>query len=225
MHFEQQSPRVSALDIHEWIYETLRIPEQEVRMTQIEGAKRQVYIKMSTTEYAKEIIQTTEGNVTYKHDNGEMSIIRLELAGMETRRIRMADLPPEVPDNSISRALAQYGEVLNIQHETWSNIYRYKVPNGIRTALTSINKHVPSRTMIGGHRVTITNEGQPPTCFGCNGADHQLQQCPNRKQKISQKARTTNTWADIVQKGPPSTDKTEHPKERREERKKTTETE
>ena len=122
---------MSALDIHEWIYETLRIPEQEVRMTQIEGAKRQVYIKMSTTEYAKEIIQTTEGNVTYKHDNGEMSIIRLELAGMGTRRIRIADLPPEVPDNSISRALAQYCEVLNIHHETWSNIYRYKVPNEI----------------------------------------------------------------------------------------------
>ena len=152
--FEQQSPRVCALDIHEWIYETLRVPEQEVRMIQIEGAKRHVYIKLNTTEYAKEIIQTTEGNVTYKHDNGEMSIIRLELAGMGTRRIRIADLPPEVPDNSISRALAQYGEVLNIHHETWSNIYRYKVPNGIRTALTSIKKHVPSRIIIGGHRVT-----------------------------------------------------------------------
>ena len=57
--FEQQSPRVCALDIHEWIYETLRVPEQEVRMIQIEGAKRHVYIKLNTTEYAKEIIQTT----------------------------------------------------------------------------------------------------------------------------------------------------------------------
>jgi hypothetical protein len=62
--FEKQSPRVSALDIHEWIYESLRMPEQEVRMIQIEGAKRQVYIKLSTKEYAKEIIKTTEGNVT-----------------------------------------------------------------------------------------------------------------------------------------------------------------
>ena len=141
--FEKQSPRISALDIHEWIYETLRIPEQEVRMIQIEGTRRQVYIKLSTNDYAKEIVKNT-GQVTYKHDNGEISIVRIDFAGMGTRRIRIADLPPEVTDQTISRALTPYGEVLNINHETWSNIYRYKVPNGIRTALTSIRKHVPS---------------------------------------------------------------------------------
>ena len=56
--FEQQSPRISALDIHEWIYESLRIPEQEVSMIQIEGTRRQVYIKLSTNDYAKEIVKT-----------------------------------------------------------------------------------------------------------------------------------------------------------------------
>jgi len=111
--------------------------------------------------------------------------------------------------------LTPYGEVLNIHHETWSNIYRYKVPNGIRNALTSIKKHVPSRIFIGGHRATITYEGQPPTCFGCNGADHQYQQCPNRKQRATQKKRTTSTWADIVQKGHSNPKTTVHTKEKR----------
>jgi len=100
--FEQQSPRVCVLDIHEWIYETLRTPEPEVRMIQIEGARRHVYIKLSTNDYMKEIMKTTEGQVTYKHDNGEISIVRIEFAGMGTRRIRIADLPPEVTDQTIT---------------------------------------------------------------------------------------------------------------------------
>jgi len=96
--FEQKSPRISALEIHEWIYDTLRIPETEVRMIQIEGARRHVYIKLSTNDYAKEIVKNTAGKVTYKHDNGEISIVRIDFAGMETRKIRIADLPPEVTD-------------------------------------------------------------------------------------------------------------------------------
>ena len=111
--FEQQSPRISALDIHEWIYDTLRIPEQEVRMIQIEGTRRQVYTKLSTNEYAKEIVKNTEGQVTYKQGNGEISIERIDFARMRTRRIRIADLLPDVTDQIISRALTPYGEVLN----------------------------------------------------------------------------------------------------------------
>jgi len=199
--FEQQSPRVSALDIHEWIFDTLRRPEAEVRLIQIEGARRHVYIKLSTQEYAKEIVTRTEGRETYKHENGVMSTVQIDYAGMGTRKIRIADLPPEMPDYAIRNALTPYGEVMSINHETWSHIYRYKVPNGIRTALTSIKKHIPSRLQIGGHRATITYEGQPPTCFGCNGADHQYQTCPKRKQRTPQKERTQTTWAELVQQG------------------------
>ena len=38
--FERDSPRISALDIHDWIFEKLAIPETEVRMIQIDGIKR-----------------------------------------------------------------------------------------------------------------------------------------------------------------------------------------
>ena len=81
--------------------------------------------------------------MTYKHDNCEVSTVRIEF-----------DLPPEVTDQAISRALTSYGEVLDIRHEMWSNIY--KVPNGIRTALTTLKKHIPSRMIIAGHRATRT---------------------------------------------------------------------
>jgi len=80
--------------------------------------------------------------MTYKHENGEISTVRIEFAWMGTRKIRIAGLPPAVTDQAISRAFSSYGKVLYIRHETWSNMYRYKVPNGIRTALTSIKRHL-----------------------------------------------------------------------------------
>ena len=45
--FALTSPRISAYDIHEWIFEQLHIPEQVLKMIQIEGTKRHVYLKLS----------------------------------------------------------------------------------------------------------------------------------------------------------------------------------
>jgi hypothetical protein len=42
--FDQRSPRVSAFDIHEWIYEIVHLQEYEVVMVQIDGLRRHVYI-------------------------------------------------------------------------------------------------------------------------------------------------------------------------------------
>ena len=55
--FDPGSPRISAREIHEWIHAVLRIPEQKVNMIQIDGTKRQVYIKMIDIEGVKDIIQ------------------------------------------------------------------------------------------------------------------------------------------------------------------------
>ena len=45
--FDPSSPKISDYDIHEWIFEQLHIPEQLVRMIQIDGTKRHVYVKLS----------------------------------------------------------------------------------------------------------------------------------------------------------------------------------
>jgi hypothetical protein len=57
--FDPQSPRISAYEIHEWIYETLCLRESEVNMIQIDGLKRHVYIKVSDSARMQELLTST----------------------------------------------------------------------------------------------------------------------------------------------------------------------
>jgi hypothetical protein len=41
-------------------------------------------------------------------------MVQVELAGIGVRHIRLANLPPEVPDRTIYEALAQYGEAKDV---------------------------------------------------------------------------------------------------------------
>ena len=57
--FDPSSPRIMAHDIHEWIYATLRLPEQKVTMIQIDGIKRQVFIKLLDNESVHALLSET----------------------------------------------------------------------------------------------------------------------------------------------------------------------
>jgi hypothetical protein len=201
--FDTNSPRISALQIHDWIYESLKLPTDIVRMIQIDGPKSRVFIKLDKNEQALDLLQATGGQMEYTHENGESSTVHLELAGIGIRRIRVENLHPDIPDRLIRDKFAEYGEVKTITEEAWSKVYRYQVANGIRTATTCLKKHVPSHLVIGWNTVLNTYEGQPPTCYGCNAGNHLHSECPNRRQ-MQQRPRTLDrsTWAELLQQVP-----------------------
>ena len=122
--FDPGSPGISALEIHERVRAVLRIPEQKVNVIQIDGTKQQVYIKMTDIEGVQDIIQGTGGQAEYKHTNGEISSVSVNMAGMGTRKIRIANLPPEVAEDKLRASFAQYGKILSVKEETWARTYR-----------------------------------------------------------------------------------------------------
>jgi hypothetical protein len=84
------------------------------------------------------------------------------------RRMRIANLPPEVSDRTLRVAMGRYGEVRDIQEENWSRAYRYPVTNGIRIAMLNLVQHIPSHIVVAGHR-------QPTTRYNNNNNNNKVQ--------------------------------------------------
>jgi hypothetical protein len=161
--FDPTSPRLTAFDIHEWIHSQLKVSENSVTMIQVDGIRRQILIKFTDLHFVNDIINATNGETIYKHTTGEIFPVRLMIAGMGTKRIRLANLPPELPTMVIRSALSQYGDVLSIHDETWAKHYRYTVSNGVRIAMMTLKKHIPSHITVAGYRALTSYVGQPQT--------------------------------------------------------------
>lgn len=76
----------------------------KLQFVQIDGPRRHVYIKFVDSNRKQNVLQTTNGQAEYRQDTGEISTVRIEVAGMGTRRVRIANLPPEVPGNIVQRS-------------------------------------------------------------------------------------------------------------------------
>lgn len=166
-------------------------------MVQVDGPKSQVYIKFRDNNRLQDVLHLTEGQVDYRHTNGKISIVRLNTDLLGMRKIRIANLHPEVPNVVIRKVLSRYGDVKELQADTWSRQYRYSVANVIRLVTITLAKHISSHTMVAGKRVLVSYEGQSITCCGCNDTGHLHRACPMRR-KTEEKAPATHatTWAD-----------------------------
>jgi len=150
-------------------------------MIQIDGIKRHVFLKFVDDIYIQNILQSTNGSADYRHVTGEISIVRLDVDGMGMRRIRFANLPPDLTESSIPAALASYGEIVSIQDEIWPKAYRYNVAKGVKVIMLKLAKHLPSQINIAGHRALPSYDGQPVKCYGCGDSGHINQACPRRR--------------------------------------------
>ena len=154
--FDPKSLRILDLDIHEWIFEKLQVPENVVTTVQIDGTRCKVYIIFTDFQYLQDLLHSTTGQSENKHDNGEISQVKIEMAGMGMMRVRLANLPPETPDEAVSFAFSQYGEIKEMQRESWSKSYRYNYLNGVRIVVIILTKLIQSTMMTAGRkRVSI----------------------------------------------------------------------
>ena len=62
----------------------------------------------------EDILVTTWGQVEYEHTNGKISHVRISAAGLGIWRVRIANLPPEVPNEVIEASFNSYGLVREV---------------------------------------------------------------------------------------------------------------
>jgi hypothetical protein len=64
-----------------------------VAMLQVDGPRRQVYIKFKEYRRMQETLMSTNGQGELRHSKGVISKVRIEAAGLGIRRVRIANLP------------------------------------------------------------------------------------------------------------------------------------
>jgi hypothetical protein len=74
-----------------------------------------LYIKFTEIQCLQEVLHSTNGKSEYKHDNGEISQVDITMAAMGTKRVRIANLPPEISDGTVRYAFSTYGEIQEIR--------------------------------------------------------------------------------------------------------------
>ena len=90
-------------------------------MIQTDGPRRHVYRNFRDPQRMQALLTETQGQGDSRHHNGDISEVRIEAVRLGVRRVWVANLTPEVADRTLKMALGAYGEIREIQAETWSN--------------------------------------------------------------------------------------------------------
>ena len=124
------------------------------------------------------------------------------MAGLGTKRMRLANLLHETPDEAVIFVFSHYGEIKEMQREVCSKAYHYKDFSGVRTVVITLTKHIPSHILIAGHRGLVSYEGQLTTCYDCGETGHFNQVCPKRRRvEVETTKKPRVSWADIAVDG------------------------
>lgn len=116
--FKKESSRISAIDIHDWICRKMQFPEKDVLMVQIDGICHHAYIKVRDPGILEDAIAQSNGALTYEPHKGVISNVAISMAGLGKRRIKIANLPPELPAATILQIVGKYGTMHEIREET-----------------------------------------------------------------------------------------------------------
>lgn len=183
---QDYTSRPTTQDIFKWIFEVLKniTTNFDEKLIGIQNEPNGIYLKFSETQICSEIIRKISESKIKKSD-GTITAVKISMAGVGYRRIRIMRLPFEVSPLDIKKALEKYGEIISVEDEYWSNLYAphaTKIKNGNRIVQCIIRENIPSFLMIQGTKALITYEGQQKTCAYCNSPDHLISTCPKRGQ-------------------------------------------
>ena len=104
------------------------------------------------------------------------SKLRVAPVDARTRLVYVRDLPAEVPDESVSVFLRQYGVVHSLSPQFHPGLPGVK--NGTRVAKVTLLKDLPTSVRIAGFDVRLWYQGQPQPCPVCRQFGHRVRDCP-----------------------------------------------
>lgn len=179
--FDRNKPRPTPMDIHRWCDEILHIQEDQLDTLQLVGKYNLVYIKLTNRVVFEQLLHNHQGTHPFLTEAGTTTSVTISDASAEFTHVRVFNLPRELSNESIQHSLQTYGTIGKIEYEYWSQGYKFRARNGVRSVQIELKKPIPSNLLISGHEAYITYAGQPPTCNTCGETTHFRDRCPYQK--------------------------------------------
>ena len=207
---------LSALEFQRFLKNGLKLHCQDVEGIQREFGSQRVYVKFKTQEVCDRIVAASDGKHHHVTEEGVAHAITVSHTGFGYKDVKVFNVPFELSNAAVSRALEQYGRVHRVINASYGRDYPFPVDSGIRILKMELRKNIPSFVNIGvsGVRATVVYEGQVRTCAVCNEPGHLRFDCPRRRVAadrldaqqqqqrqhvdVSQALSDKRTWAEIT---------------------------
>ena len=183
VNFGRPEPRLSVLAIHiclkgmglkaefiKGLVITENTPQQTAYVTFHQGDKFQEFL-------------TKEGVKKFTVENTIVTAYVKDATVVE-KYVRLTDVHIHIEEEAIKAYLSRHGQVKAVRRHMYGALETeedyIQAPNGRMTVRMVVEKDIPSYLWIEGCRIGVAHEGQPKTCFVCNGKGHHGATCPSR---------------------------------------------
>lgn len=174
-------------DIHKFVYETLGLTVDHVVRLQMNHAQNCVHIKCRDLQTAQDVVQMHNEKHEIEVNKTKVKVrLVMDDGGVE---VKIHDLSENIRNEEIVAFLKQYGDVITIKDQIWSENYPLKgIPTGVRVVKMMLRRHIKSFVTIQGEQTLVTYRNQVHTCKHCTNPSHPGSTCVENKKLLGQKA-------------------------------------
>lgn len=155
------------------------------------------YIKFFEKIQLDEFIKQTNGTAVFTYNNGLRTKVIIHEA-IDTKYVRVFNLPPEIDDEELLYELEKYGIIKTITREKYSAAMGLPVFSGIRGVNMIINKEIPSQLTIHNMKCRVFYAGIRERCFVCGSTEHKKSDCIQTTQTNIAAHTSTNSYSEVV---------------------------
>lgn len=156
-----------------------------MKTVEYEFGSFRIFIKLKSSEKLESIVCKNDGERTMKLETGEVVKVTLSSEGCGSKVLRVKNLPSEVTDADLAKALQKYGSVGGIKWERYGPRSEFEgVLSGVRLVKMNLKvENVPSYVRVAGEEAYVKYSGQKETCRSCGRAGHIRKSCPGREER------------------------------------------
>lgn len=119
--------------------------------------------------------------------------------------VKLFDLPEDISKQCITDFLSDYGEVLEVREQMWSDQYTFGgTSTGVWVTRMIVKRNIPSYVTIDGETTYLSYYGQLQSCKHCGENVHNGASCVQNKKLLIQKMTADSTakqsYANVAKK-------------------------